>query len=171
MAPEALQFAQDALSVGAQSTRLRCHLTKKFNTNLLTKDLINIKQSLAGNEVDEWIKTVEILKVLEEEKDGEKSKNVVQVLQDNEEVCAIFFQTESQRKLYPKIGKVVEMDGTYGTTAVGFSLYHLLCEDNNGESQPVAQYFTKTETKEDITEFLRLFSEVFAYLKFPVTTK
>ncbi|XP_045031501.1 uncharacterized protein LOC116924557 [Daphnia magna] len=51
------------------------------------------------------------------------------------------------------------MDGTYGVTTVGFSLFHLLCEENKRESQPTTQYFTKTETREDISEFLCLFSE------------
>ncbi|EFX73508.1 hypothetical protein DAPPUDRAFT_325223 [Daphnia pulex] len=51
------------------------------------------------------------------------------------------------------------MEGTYGTNNVGFSLYHLMCEDNNGESQHVAQYFTKTETKGALSDFLRIFTE------------
>ena len=49
MAPEVRQFANDALTAGAQSTRLRVLLSEKHNANLLTKDLINMKQSLAGN--------------------------------------------------------------------------------------------------------------------------
>lgn len=83
------------------------------------------------------------------------------VHEPNGEVHGIYFQTESQRKLYSKIGTVLEMDGTYGTNNVGFSLYHLMWEDNNGESQPVAQYFTKTETKGALSDFLRIFTEVF----------
>jgi hypothetical protein len=53
------------------------------------------------------------------------------------------------------------MEGTYGTNNVNFSLYHLMCEDNNGESQPVAQYFTKTYSKGALSDFLRIFTEVF----------
>jgi hypothetical protein len=53
------------------------------------------------------------------------------------------------------------MDGTYGTNNVGFSLYHLMSEDNNGISQPVVQYFTKTKTKGALSDFLRIFTEVF----------
>ena len=48
MAPEVLQFAKDSLSVGAQSTRLRGLLADKFETHLITKDVINLKQSLTG---------------------------------------------------------------------------------------------------------------------------
>ncbi|XP_045027121.1 uncharacterized protein LOC116919332 [Daphnia magna] len=51
------------------------------------------------------------------------------------------------------------MDGTYDTNNLGFSLYHLLGVDNNGENQPLTQFFTKTETKEAIVEFLRIFTE------------
>ena len=91
----------------------------------------------------------------------ERRANIVQLVHDSEkEVEGIFFQTESQRKLYPTIGKVLIMDGTHGTNNSGYTLYHLLGEDNNGESQPLAQYFTKTKTKESIGEFLRIFSEV-----------
>lgn len=83
------------------------------------------------------------------------------VHEPNGEIHEIYLQTESQRKLYSKIGTVLEMDGTYGTNNVGFSLYHLLCEDNNSESQPGAQYFTKTETKDALSDFLRIFTEEF----------
>lgn len=55
------------------------------------------------------------------------------------------------------------MDGTYDTNNLGFSLYHLLGVDNNGENQPLTQFFTKTETKEAIVEFLRIFTEVSKY--------
>lgn len=168
MSDEALLFAEDALNVGAQSTRLRGLLQKRYNTHLLTKDVINLKQKLTGNDVNEWAKTVEVLKELDDEKEeeGGKSKNVVQVVHnDEEEVCGIYFQTELQRKVYLKYGTVVEMDGTYGVTNVGFPLYHLLCEDNNGESQPVAQYFTRSEMMEDISKFLQMFSEV-GFLKY-----
>lgn len=125
--------------------------------------------SHVGKDEDEWQKTVAILRELEEEnqlnsgedKEKERSKNVVQVVHESDgEVVGIYFQTESQRKLYSKMGTVLEMDGTYDTNNAGFSLYHLLCEDNNGESQPVAQYFTKTETKAALSDFLRIFTEV-----------
>jgi hypothetical protein len=95
-------------------------------------------------------------------KGNERSKNVSQVVHEpNGEVDGIYFQTESQRKLYSKIGTVLDMEGTYGTNNVNFSLYHLMCEDNNGESQPVAQYFTKTYSKGALSDFLRIFTEVF----------
>jgi hypothetical protein len=55
------------------------------------------------------------------------------------------------------------MDGTYDTNNLGFSLYHLLGVDNNSESQPLAQFFTKTETKEALAEFLRISTEVSKY--------
>ena len=122
-----------------------------------------------GTADNEWHDTVEVLVELADEKSkqndsegNEKCRaNIVQVLHDQDnEVQGIFFQTESQRKLYPIIGKVLIMDGTHGTNNVDFTLYHLLGEDNNGNSQPIAQYFTKTETKESIGEFLRIFSEV-----------
>lgn len=85
-------------------------------------------------------------------------------MQDSDgEVLGIYFQTESQRKLYSQIGTVLQMDGTYDTNNLGFSLYHLLGVDNNGENQPLTQFFTKTETKEAIVEFLRIFTEVSKY--------
>ncbi|KZS03184.1 Uncharacterized protein APZ42_034156 [Daphnia magna] len=171
MVEESLEFAKQALAVGAQPTRLRGLLLKKYDFHLISRDLINLKQSLTGNDEDEWQNTVTILRELEEEnqqniqisgednKGNERSKNVVQVVHEpNGEIHEIYLQTESQRKLYSKIGTVLEMDGTYGTNNVGFSLYHLLCEDNNSESQPGAhhhyryteiaameQYFPKAE--------------------------
>ena len=83
------------------------------------------------------------------------------MVQDSDgEVQGIYFQTESQRKLYSQIGSVLEMDGRCDTNNLGFSPYHLLGVDNNGESQLLAKFFTKTETKEALVDFLRIFTEV-----------
>jgi hypothetical protein len=49
MGPEALEFAKDTLTAGAQPTILRKILQDKYGTNLLGKDITNIKQSLLGN--------------------------------------------------------------------------------------------------------------------------
>jgi hypothetical protein len=93
-------------------------------------------------------------------KENDRPKNVVQVVQDSDgEVLGIYFQTESQRKLYSKIGTVLQMGGTYDTKNPGYLLYNLLGVDNNGESQPLAQFFTKNETKEALAEFLQIFTE------------
>lgn len=43
------------------------------------------------------------------------------------------------------------------TTKAGFSLYHLLIEDNNGDGQPVAMFFMKEETVESIATCLQVF--------------
>ncbi len=48
MADEALDFAKNTLSAGAQPTMVRKILQDKFGTNLISKDLINLKQTLAG---------------------------------------------------------------------------------------------------------------------------
>lgn len=48
MEPGALEFAKDALTVGAQPTRLRVMLSKKFGAHIIRKDLVNLKQSLTG---------------------------------------------------------------------------------------------------------------------------
>jgi len=49
MAPEALAFAKDTLSAGAQPTKVRKLLQDKFGSHLISKDLINLKQTLTGN--------------------------------------------------------------------------------------------------------------------------
>lgn len=88
-------------------------------------------------------------------------ENVAKVVHDEEnELEAIYLPLVCQKKLYQKIGKVLIMDGKYGTNNPGFSLDHLLGEDNNENSQPLAQFFTKSETKESISGFLRIFTEV-----------
>lgn len=48
MPSEALIFAEDSLETGAQPTKLRVMLQEKFGTHLISKDLINRKQSLTG---------------------------------------------------------------------------------------------------------------------------
>lgn len=48
MNPEALSFANGALSSGAQPTKICKILQDKFGSNLISKDLINKKQKLTG---------------------------------------------------------------------------------------------------------------------------
>ena len=108
------------------------------------------------NKTDEWKQTVDLLVDLRADE-----KNIVKVLHDdNDEVVAIFIQMEKQHRLYQKYGTILQLDGTYKTTKAGFSLYHLLIEDNNGDSQPVALFFLKEETMEAISECLKLFSQL-----------
>lgn len=48
MAPEALKFVKDTLTAGAQPAVMSKLLQDKFGTNLISKDLINIKRTLTG---------------------------------------------------------------------------------------------------------------------------
>jgi hypothetical protein len=50
MASEALEFAKGTLTTGAQPAIVRKLLQDKFGTNLMGKNLINIKQTLQGNQ-------------------------------------------------------------------------------------------------------------------------
>ncbi|KZS03097.1 Uncharacterized protein APZ42_034260 [Daphnia magna] len=95
--------------------------------------------------------------MMEQQKDH---NNVIKVLHNSDgEVAAIFVQLEKQRQLYKTYGNVIELDGTYKTTKAGFSLYHLLIEDNNGDGQPVAMFLVKEETTDSISTCLEVFSE------------
>ncbi|KAI9555984.1 hypothetical protein GHT06_018542 [Daphnia sinensis] len=155
MAPDALEFAKDKLTAGAQPTIVRKLLQDKFGTKMISKDLINIKQTLTGKSQDEWVDTVEFLQELQE-----NPNNIVKVFQSSEkEIATIFVQVELQRKLYLKYGTVIQLDGTYNTTKAGFGLYHLLIHDNNRDGQPVAFFFIKEETTEAISECLQIFTE------------
>lgn len=64
-------------------------------------------------------------------------------MHDSDEMAAIFVQLDKQWRLYKKYGIVVQLDGTYITTQSWFALYHILIEDNNGDSKPVAFFFIK----------------------------
>ena len=48
MADEALDFAKNTLAADSQPSIVRKILKDKFSTNLISKDLINIKETLAG---------------------------------------------------------------------------------------------------------------------------
>jgi hypothetical protein len=48
MADETLEFVKDSLAPGAQPTIVKKILQDKFGTKIISKDLINIKQTLAG---------------------------------------------------------------------------------------------------------------------------
>ncbi|KZS02819.1 Uncharacterized protein APZ42_034599 [Daphnia magna] len=103
MPPEALTFEKDSLASGAQPTKVRMMLQEMFSTHLISKDLINIKQTLTGKSEDEWKDTVKFLQVLHKDEN-----NVVHVMHDSdEEVAATFVQMERERKLYEKYGKLL----------------------------------------------------------------
>ncbi|KAK4024393.1 hypothetical protein OUZ56_009815 [Daphnia magna] len=90
LAPEALQLAKDTVTAGIQPARVRKLLQDKFGSHLISKDLINLKQTLAGNTGDEWKDTVDLL--LDLRKDP---NNVISVSYDGDgEVAAIFIQLE-----------------------------------------------------------------------------
>ena len=48
MVDEALDFAKNTLAADSQPSIVRKMLQDKFSTNLISKDLRNIKQTLAG---------------------------------------------------------------------------------------------------------------------------
>lgn len=122
---------------------------------IITKILLTSRIFL-GKPDNEWIDTVDYM--MEQQKDH---NNVIKVLHNSDgEVAAIFVQLEKQRQLYKTYGNVIELDGTYKTTKAGFSLYHLLIEDNNGDGQPVAMFLVKEETTDSISTCLEVFSEV-----------
>nr|CAH0102689.1 unnamed protein product [Daphnia galeata] len=50
-----------SLTAGGQPTRVRKLLQDIFGSHLISKDLINLKQTLAGNNGDEWKDTVDLL--------------------------------------------------------------------------------------------------------------
>ncbi|KAK4004213.1 hypothetical protein OUZ56_005955 [Daphnia magna] len=131
LGPEALAFAEATLSAGTQPTKVRKLLQDKYGANLISKDLVNIKQTLTGKPDNEWIDTVDYM--MEQQKDH---NNVIKVLHNSDgEVAAIFVQLEKQRQLYK----------TY--------------EDNNGDGQPVAMFLVKEETTDSISTCLEVFSE------------
>ncbi|KZS10349.1 Uncharacterized protein APZ42_025207 [Daphnia magna] len=112
---------------------------------------INKQHGMKGRHADEWKDVVYYLCGLQNDEN-----NVFKVLHDaDEEVAAIFVQLHTVM-----IGSFFsrQMDGTYSTNRAGFALYHLLIEDNNGKSQPVAVFFIREETTEAISECLKVFA-------------
>ncbi|KAK4037527.1 hypothetical protein OUZ56_029559 [Daphnia magna] len=121
----------EATLSAAQPTKVRKLLQDKFGSHLISKDLINIKQTLTGKSANEWRDTVDYLMDLQKEEN-----NVIMVLHDADgEVAAIYVQLEKQRQMYR----------TYA--------------DDKGDGQPVAMFFMKEETVDSISTCLQLFSE------------
>lgn len=55
MAPEAIDFAKSTLSTGGQPTKVQNLLLEKFCSHLISKDLINLKQTLTDEPI---VKTI-----------------------------------------------------------------------------------------------------------------
>jgi hypothetical protein len=105
---------------------------------------------------DEWQRTAEVLT-----KKREQPGYIVKVHYDADGIVSmIYLQTPSQRDMFCRYGKLLQLDGTYKITKVNFPLYTLLVEDSFGVGQPVAHAFLRNETTDDILQFLRYFAKV-----------
>nr|XP_047125577.1 protein FAR1-RELATED SEQUENCE 5-like [Hydra vulgaris] len=71
----------------------------------------------------------------------------------------LFFQTVHQQMLFSKFKEVIQMDATYKTNKMRYSLYTLLIEDNNGLGQPIGFGILAKEDQSHIEKFLKIFSE------------
>ncbi len=56
-------------------------------------------------------------------------------------------------------GKPIMMDSTHGTNHLGCSMTTLIAVDGHGNGHPLAWFFTKRETAENLTKFLDAFNK------------
>lgn len=102
---------------------------------------------------DEWQRKAEVL--------TKTAGFIVKVHYDADGIVSmIYLQTPSQRDMFCRYGKLLQLDGTYKITMFNFPLCTLLVEDSFGVGQPVAHAFLRNETTDDILQFLRYFAKV-----------
>ena len=114
-----------------------------------------MKQKLASVAGDEWESTKKFL-----DEFAKSSGNSVNVLHNKGFVVAICFQSAAQKTLFAKFGDVFQMDGTYKTNKLGWSLYTILVSDGNCVGQAVYHFLIKEETTDMIKECLTLFAKI-----------
>lgn len=63
-------------------------------------------------------------------------------------------------------GQTIMMDSTHGTNNLGCNMITLIAVDGHGNGHPIAWFFTKHETAENITKFLDAFNMEVGYHAF-----
>jgi hypothetical protein len=90
-------------------------------------------------------------------------ENLVNVIFDEQgDVTCIFVQLAAQRILFQQYGEYIQIDATHGATDVPMPLYTLIVTNNFDVCQPVAFFFVREETTENISIGLKQFAEVCA---------
>ncbi|EFX69283.1 hypothetical protein DAPPUDRAFT_258844 [Daphnia pulex] len=130
-------------------------LQKNCGIFMKAKDLQNIKQSMTGLAANDWAATCDVLVNL-----TNNPENLVNVIFDEQgDVTCIFVQLAAQRILYQQYGESVQIDATHGATDVPMPLYTLIVTNNFVVGQPVAFFFVREETTENISIGLKQFAE------------
>ena len=120
-------------NVIAEKTR---NSTCKAVTN---KDIHNLRAKIGNISNEEYLRK-ELLAISD-------SGTITQILtDDDDDVIAIFVQTEYMRKVFTKFPKLCFLDGTYKTNDFGMPLYTIMVEDGNGVSVPVCHFLVTNES-------------------------
>ena len=76
---------------------------------------------------------------------------------DEKEFTGLFFQDNIMKVTYAAFPELIMVDATYNLNELWMPLYLILIVDGNGKSEIVGLYRTSLETREAISEMVRLF--------------
>uniref|UniRef100_A0A6P7FTU8 Uncharacterized protein LOC114332611 n=1 Tax=Diabrotica virgifera virgifera TaxID=50390 RepID=A0A6P7FTU8_DIAVI len=115
------------------------------------KDLSNIAYGMksASNDLEHVVKEL---------KDIYKCN--VHILHDSvNQFKALYFSTDFMRRAIKSWPEFVSVDGTYKLLNLGFTVFIMLVEDSNGQSEIAAVALTAHEDKETFSWFMNIFKE------------
>ena len=78
-------------------------------------------------------------------------------MNDEKEFTGLFFQDKIMKVTYAACPELIMVDATYKLNKLRMPLYLILIVDGNGKSEIVGLYRTSLETREAISEMVRLF--------------
>jgi hypothetical protein len=91
-----------------------------------------MKQKITSTNADDWTTTKKLL-----DNFAANPNNTIDVLHNANNVEDICIQSATRKKLFAKYGDIFQMDGTYKTNKLGWTLYSILVSVGNCVGQPV----------------------------------
>lgn len=162
--PEQLRLTKDelreaelVLQTGGNKKKLQAHLmAQRGGKPVILKQLHNLGTKLrktnCSNETD-------LEKLVEEMKKIPEAVVKIAYEETTKDLIGVFFQDERMKSVFSKFPEVVIFDATYKLNSSKLPLFILLAIDGNGESEIVAVFIVKSESKLCVGTMLKYFKE------------
>jgi hypothetical protein len=159
---EAIELIKTLADVKTSTVQTKQLIQKKYQVQVTTRDLSNIKQKFerTSNPIrDQGVMVQQVLdKII-----ADHPNNTVEVftkrnvMTDDNDLQCIYIQTDRMKNWYHQYPEILHIDSTFSINLEKFQLISILAQDNNLRGVPVAYCLMNTDTKENLNFFYENF--------------
>ena len=159
---EAIELIKTLADVKTSTVQTKQLIQKKYQVQVTTRDLLNIKQKFerTSNPIrDQGVMVQQVLdKII-----ADHPNNTVEVftkrnvMTDDNDLQCIYIQTDRMKNWYHQYPEILHIDSTFSINLEKFQLFSILAQDNNLRGVPVAYCLMNTDTKENLNFFYESF--------------